>query len=213
MTDRQQPLIAIDVVPIGYDAASMTVQYGTAERLFAPFAGEQALPGVLLGADELLTEAAHRALRDKAGVPAGDVRHLTQIGAFDGPGRDPRDKAVSIAFIAIVTSHDTFELGWHEWAETPSLPFDHGTIVAAAKDVARTRLWTDPAFTQALTGDTFLTADAAAITSQVTGHTPAPANFHRTLTRNPALTSEQRTQGGAHGRSMTQWAWAGALRP
>ncbi len=57
---------------------------------------------MLLDAAERLADGARRALRTKAAIGTGAVRHLAQVGAFDGPSRDPRETAISIAFAAVV---------------------------------------------------------------------------------------------------------------
>ncbi|WIA99851.1 NUDIX domain-containing protein [Curtobacterium sp. MCBA15_012] len=98
---RDQPLIAIDVVPVSFTTGG-GLRVATARRANAPYAGREALPGVLLDAAERLADGARRALRTKTGIDAAAVRHLAQVGAFDGPERDPRDAAVSIAFLAVV---------------------------------------------------------------------------------------------------------------
>ncbi len=98
---RDQPLIAIDVVPVSFTVAE-GLRVATARRAYDPYAGREALPGVLLDAAERLADGARRALRTKAGIGTGAVRHLTQVGAFDGPSRDPRETAISIAFTAVV---------------------------------------------------------------------------------------------------------------
>lgn len=213
MTARQQPLIAIDVVPIAYDATMLGVLLGTAERQFAPFRGARALPGVLLGGEESLARAAGRALRDKARIRSGQVRHLVQIGAFDGPERDPRDRAISVAFLAVVEPDPSPQTVWAPWGQELSLPFDHGRIIAAARDVARTRIWTDQEFTRALTGRRFSTTDASAITARLTGVTPRPSNLPRMLAGIDGLAAVGK--GGstaAGGRPATIWEWHRDLR-
>ncbi len=92
---RDQPLIAIDVVPMSFTAGDGLL-VATARRPYDPYAGQEALPGVLLDGAELLADGARRALGTKTGIDAAAVRHLAQIGAFDGPERDPRSTAISI---------------------------------------------------------------------------------------------------------------------
>lgn len=227
VTTRDQPLIAIDVVPMSFSAAGLLV--ATARRQYDPYAGQEALPGVLLHPAERLTDAARRALRTKAGIGPETVRHLAQIGAFDGPERDPRDAAISIAFVAVVDAPAVVDAGavagsaavsgvasdasvlapsrarpsavWRDAARAESgLPFDHDRIIQAALDHARTRLWRDTALTQALLGPRFTTADAARLQTGLTGSAPDPGNLNRSLRTNAALVRSAEPAASAPGR-------------
>ncbi|MGN6409569.1 MAG: NUDIX domain-containing protein [Curtobacterium sp.] len=214
---RDQPLIAIDVVPVTF-ATSDGLRVATARRQFAPFAGQEALPGVLLDGTELLADGARRALRTKTGIDAAAVRHLAQVGAFDGPSRDPRDTAISIAFLAVlapaVAAPPTAAAPavWRRPdGDDPRLPFDHDAIIRAALDHVRTRIWRDLPLTHALLGDVFTTSDAAALHTALTGVQPDPGNTNRALRTNPALVRAEAptTAAGRGGRPPATWTWAG----
>lgn len=207
MTDieRDQPLIAIDVVPVSF-AEPGGLRFATAARRFAPFEGEQALPGVLLLGAEALVDAAHRALATKAGIRPGRVRHLAQLGAFDSRGRDPRSPAVSIAFVAVVDADAGEQLEWHR--APAGLPFDHGAIVATARDHLAARLWSDQPLTRALTGEVFTTPRAAALEEAVRGQKPHAGNFNRSLANTAAL-EKREPQAHGPGRPASTWAWRG----
>lgn len=218
---RDQPLIAIDVVPVSFTVAE-GLRVATARRAYDPYAGREALPGVLLDAAERLDDGARRALRTKAGIGTGAVRHLTQVGAFDGPSRDPRETAISIAFTAVVAP-DTASpaagaaaaLGggsavWHPLGGGDlGLPFDHDAIVGAALDQVRTRLWRDVPMTRALLGDVFPTSAAAALHAALHGTAPDAGNLNRALRTNPALarTDAAPTATGRGGRPPATWTW------
>ena len=201
--DRDQPLIAIDVVPVRVGPEG-EVLVGTSLRRFAPFAGEQALPGVLLLGAETLVDAAHRALGTKAGIRPSQVRHLAQLGAFDSPGRDPRSQAVSIAFVAVVGADAGEQVAWH--ATLPTLPFDHSAIVATAREHLATRLWSDLPLTRALTGEQFTTSTASAIETALRGTKPHAGNFNRALAGMAQL-GRLPAQAHGRGRPATTWAW------
>jgi ADP-ribose pyrophosphatase YjhB (NUDIX family) len=211
---RDQPLIAIDVVPMSF-AGSSGLRVATARRQYAPYAGQEALPGVLLDPAERLADGARRALGTKAGVKAAAVRHLTQVGAFDGPERDPRSTAISVAFAAVVDPGAVGAAGgaavWRlpDQGE-PRLPFDHDTIIRAALDHVRTRIWRDLPLTRALLGDVFTTSDAAQLQTALTGTTPDPGNTNRALRTNPALVRADLPApvAGRGGRPPVTWTWA-----
>lgn len=208
---RDQPLIAIDVVPMSFTTAD-GLRVATARRPYAPFAGREALPGVLLDAAERLVDGAGRALRTKTGIEAAAVRHLAQVGAFDGPSRDPRDAAISIAFLAVVAPAVDGPLAvWRPVVGAePGLPFDHDTIVAAAVGHVRTRLWRDVPMTRALLGEVFPTSAAAQLHATLHGSAPDAGNLNRSLRTNPALVraTVPATASTRGGRPPATWTWA-----
>lgn len=207
---RDQPLIAIDVVPVSFTTAD-GLRVATARRAYDPFAGLEALPGVLLDAAERLEDGARRALRTKTGIDAAAVRHLAQVGAFDGPSRDPRDAAISIAFLAVVAPGvDAPSAVWNPVGGAErGLPFDHDTIVRAALDQVRTRLWRDVPMTRALLGDVFPTSAAAVLHAALHGTAPDAGNLNRALRTNPALVRADAspTSTGRGGRPPATWTW------
>ena len=106
-------------------------------RNLEPFAGKWALPGGFVHLDESLEDAARRELSEEAGVKRV---FLEQLYTFGDPGRDPRERVVTIAYYALVdirdhrvrAATDAREAAWFPVAETPTLAFDHGQILAAA---------------------------------------------------------------------------------
>lgn len=67
------------------------------QRANHPHRGKWALPGGFVDIDEDLDVAAIRELEEETGIAVNDV---TQIGAYGTPGRDPRMRVVSIAYVA-----------------------------------------------------------------------------------------------------------------
>lgn len=138
--DFMQPLIAVDVVPIMIDPTGQPL-FILSRRKFEPYINQPALPGVLLDGRETLHEAAHRALATKAGLTANN---LVNVGFFDHPTRDPRTKAISIAFLAFVQVDDNtnFEIEYHnldsnieDETQYANVPFDHMNIISTARTV------------------------------------------------------------------------------
>lgn len=107
-----------------------------------PFKGVLALPGGYVHAqeDQDTRDAAARVLRDKAGIVSP---YLEQLATFSGPGRDPRGWSVSIAYFALVPPgvlpHGAPGQALMPVGSLPSLPFDHGRIVAAAVERLRSK--------------------------------------------------------------------------
>ncbi|MFD7657968.1 NUDIX domain-containing protein [Actinosynnema sp. NPDC059797] len=204
--------VSVDVLALRFDPDGRTVLLGVAPRAQEPFAGDLALPGVLLGRGERLRDAAHRAVRDKLGVPEGAITASGQLTTFDEPSRDPRGPTLSIALWATVdpgrlTGGPTT---WTPLADVPPLAFDHDRIVADCRPILADRLWRDPAFTAGLLGREFTTAQALDVTESLTGDRPYPANLGRIMERVPGLerTAQHAAAQPRGGRPPSVWRWA-----
>jgi 8-oxo-dGTP diphosphatase len=109
------------------------------KRKFEPFKNHWALPGGLVNNDEPLEEAARRELKEEAGI---EVNILEQFHAFGKPGRDPRNRVVSIAYTALVSKKDhslkadtdASEASWFNLNQLPELAFDHLEIIHRAME-------------------------------------------------------------------------------
>ena len=196
----KQPLVSIDVVPVRFNRKHSVLEFATGRRIFEPFLDHQALPGVLLGSGESISDAATRALESKVGLPSGISR---QLGAFDSTDRDPRGASISIAIISIQDSNATSpQAFWH--SNILKLPFDHEAIVASAMNKTRQAIWNDVEFTRGLLGESFTTADATAISSP----TPLASNAKRWFETWPYVRRVNGTvKKGAVGRPATTWEW------
>lgn len=113
-----------------------------------PFAGRWALPGGFVDIDEDLADAAYRELEEETGIGA-DAVHLEQLGAFGEPGRDPRGRMVSTAYLAVGADllevrggSDASDARWWPVVDAlgQELAFDHRTIIEAGLERARDRL-------------------------------------------------------------------------
>ncbi|MFO8008681.1 MAG: NUDIX hydrolase [Candidatus Brocadiia bacterium] len=107
-----------------------------------PYQGRWALPGGFVDEDEDLPDACARELLEEAGLrPAA----LAQIGAWGTPGRDPRGRNVSVAYLAVVrpsersarAGDDAAEARWFPVGDLPKTAFDHADIVAAGLEKLR----------------------------------------------------------------------------
>ena len=65
-----------------------------------PQIGKWTLPGGFVGMDEKSIDTARRVLEREAGVT--DDIYMEQLFTFDNPGRDPRTRVISIAYMALV---------------------------------------------------------------------------------------------------------------
>src|SRR5690606_21525386 len=94
------------LVHLAPDAAILTIRGGAFEVLLVrrgstPYEGGLALPGGFLEADETVDEAAARELREETGLSTEGAL-LEQVGVYSDPGRDPRRRVVSVAYVAMV---------------------------------------------------------------------------------------------------------------
>src|ERR1700752_614 len=125
------------------DLVVLTVRVGeflalTVRRKLDPYAGRWALPGGFVEAEEDLADAASRELSEEAGI--GSMRaHLEQLRSYGKPGRDPRGRVVTVAYLAMVpdpgdpvAGSDAEEATWKpvdRALRAGTLAFDHTAIL------------------------------------------------------------------------------------
>ena len=86
--------------------------------------------------DERLEAAVERELLEETGLVGRAVR---LVGAYSGPGRDPRGPTVSVAFLIEGRrsdprgSDDAAEACWWSLEGMPALAFDHDRMVRDAR--------------------------------------------------------------------------------
>ncbi len=102
-----------------------------------PFKDMWALPGGAVRPNEDLDDSAKRELEVSTGLSGV---YLEQLYTFGVPGRDPRERVISVAYYALVpterlhlpTASDTQAVGWFALDELPSLAFDHAEMAGVA---------------------------------------------------------------------------------
>jgi 8-oxo-dGTP diphosphatase len=112
------------------------------ERGHDPYEGHWALPGGHVDVGEASIDAAVRELREETGVHL-TADNLSQLGTWDTPGRDPRGRYVTVAYLAAVPTGTSVIAGddarTARWWPLDALPeqiaFDHADIlrIAAAR--------------------------------------------------------------------------------
>ncbi len=144
---RQNIKVSVDAVVFGYRNNTLNVLL--IKRDIAPFKNSWALPGGLVLEDESLEEAVVRELREETNVT---IDYLEQLYSFGKPKRDPRNRVISVAYVALVKpSHHTIkadtdvnDVAWFELQQLPELAFDHHTILEKAKKRLQSKLTYEP---------------------------------------------------------------------
>jgi 8-oxo-dGTP diphosphatase len=208
-------------VAITVDVVLLTVRNGRLSVLLVkrgshPFCGRWALPGGFVRADEDLDDAARRELEEETGV-AVEVTHLEQLRTYGTPGRDPRLRVVSVAYLGLVPDLPrpvgaTDETDARFWPvddlggeDGPTLALDHARIVADAVERARAKLEYTSLATS-LVDEPFTLADLRRVYEAVWGVNLHPANFRRKILATPGFvvsTGKERATGRG---------WAGLYR-
>jgi 8-oxo-dGTP diphosphatase len=130
-----RPAVTVDVVIVTRKKPHRVLLI---RRKHEPFAGKWALPGGFVDMEEPLDVAARRELKEETGVEAD---RLEQLQTFGDPGRDPRGRVISVAFLAVVNekrltpqaADDAADVGWFPLVRPPTLAFDHAAILAQAR--------------------------------------------------------------------------------
>lgn len=193
--------VSVDVLALRFDRSDRRLRLGLHRRTADPFAGQLALPGVLLLRGERIRDAAGRALAKIATVPMA----TGQLVTFDEPNRDPRGPTLSVATWAVVAGTGTGT--WTPLDQVTGLAFDHDRIVADCRPLLAGMLWRDVDFTRGLTGDDFTATDALALHTALAGAPPDRGNLNRTLAGIRGLTRTDRLASAGRGRPGAVWEW------
>jgi 8-oxo-dGTP diphosphatase len=198
-------------VAVTVDLVVLTVRDDTLAALLVrrgvpPFAGALALPGGFVRPQETLREAAVRELAEETG-PGFESVHLEQLASYGEPGRDPRMRVITVAYLALApqlptpqAGSDAAEAAWLPVARPPRLVFDHDEILADGIERARAKLEYTPLAT-AFCPPEFTVAQLRRVYEIVWGAALDPRNFHRKITGTPGfLIPTGATTAGDRGR-------------
>jgi 8-oxo-dGTP diphosphatase len=132
------PSVTTDCVIFGFDGIKLHVLL--VERGIEPYKGMWAFPGGFLKMDETAEEGALRELKEETDLSVG---YIDQFYTFTAPGRDPRERVITIAHYAIVRMQevkggdDAARARWFAIDDIPPLAFDHDRILRKAMETLR----------------------------------------------------------------------------
>ncbi|MDO7743854.1 MAG: NUDIX hydrolase [Pedobacter sp.] len=138
-TTETKMLLAVDCIIFGFDGENLKILL--IKRGFEPEKDKWSLMGGFIEENESLDEAANKILLQLTGL---DGVYLEQLQAFGTPGRDPKERVVSVAYFALIDIHkyetqlnDRYHAEWFPVNEMPKLIFDHEEMVEIAKKKIR----------------------------------------------------------------------------
>ena len=175
--------------------------------------------------DESLSAAAVRQLREETGIRA-DRLYLEQLATYGEPGRDPRGRVISTAYLALVPNLPAPTAGGDAtaaaiWsaeqilADPGRLAFDHHRVLADGVERARAKLEYTPLAT-AFCGREFTVAELRRVYEVVWGTAIDPRNFHRKVTSTAGFveaTGRTSTRDGGRPAQLYRAGPAQALHP
>jgi ADP-ribose pyrophosphatase YjhB (NUDIX family)/nucleoside phosphorylase len=187
----QPPSVLLTVDLVILTLRDMRLHVLLVQRGVEPYEGMMALPGGFIRDEtEHILAAARRELSEETGLDA-DMLHLEQFGVYGDPGRDPRGRVASIAYLAIMprlpeptAGTDAADARWVLAEDVLTarlgLAFDHHRIVADGVERERGKLEYS-ALATAFCGPTFTLSDLQQVYEAVWGMRLDPRNFSRKI--------------------------------
>lgn len=164
-----RPGVTTDCVVFGFDGQALKVLL--VKRGREPFRGRWATPGGFLEPDEEAPQGALRELREETGL---DIAEVWEVAPFTRPGRDPRERVISLVYMALTCpapvrgGDDAAEARWFAVNALPDLAFDHAEVVLQSRIALRRRSFLSPLGRNVLP-PTFTPAQLAALYGAVRG--------------------------------------------
>jgi 8-oxo-dGTP diphosphatase len=138
-------------------------------------------------------------------VDLTDIAYLEQLETRSDVDRDPRERSIATAYLALVSSDLNPSLPsdteWFAVDELPPTAFDHASIIQSGRERLRAKLtYTNVGY--ALAPDVFSIAELRAIYAACLGHAVTATNLQRVLSRRNIIetTSAVSTPSASGGR-------------
>ncbi len=199
--DYPHPAVTADVAMFTFEDDQLKVLL--IQRGRPPEEGEWAIPGGFVNIDESLKRAAWRELNEETGVHAA---YLRQLGAFGHPDRDPRERIITVAYVALLpidrlhieAGSDAMDAKLFPVTELPELAFDHAKILRRCLERLQ-QYFTDPSTALHLLPETFTMSQLRRVHEQVLGEALDKRNFSKKMQASGLVTPTGEQQKlGAH---------------
>jgi len=136
MPAYERSLIAVDPVIFTIMQDHLLVLLRQREK--EPFKGRFELLGGLVQKDETAEQALARKLTEVLGT---NRVYFSQFHTFTSPSRDPRERTISVGFIALVNAEKVSSgKRWHSIGSLPPVAFDHKDIIQEAAQYLKLHL-------------------------------------------------------------------------
>ena len=130
MAEYEKSRIAVDAVIFTIHECKLKVFLHIREK--EPFKDKKELPGGLLHPNETADETLNRKINETLGIKK---IFFNQFFTFTEPKRDPRERTVSIGYIAMIDNHKINDFSkWYDYSSIKDLAFDHLEIVKKARE-------------------------------------------------------------------------------
>ena len=193
-----RPSVAVDILPFTQETGRLKIIM--VKRGKPPFKDAWALPGGFMRINESADEAAMRELEEETGMKASRIE---QLYTFSDPGRDPRMRVLSVAYLCIIaegpislaagtdaSEAEVFTVADRNPLELIStsgavihednLAFDHAEIIRTALARMEGKAWyTDIAFAFLRDRESFTYKELMYAFEAVLGKPQVPSNFRR----------------------------------
>lgn len=141
--DYARPMVTVDAVLLRLCEGEL--QALLIKRAQAPHKGKWALPGGFINMNETLEQSIQREVAEETGVT--EIRFLTRLDVYGDPGRDPRGRVITVAFMGILPADtearagdDAAEAIWMPVESVPEkMAFDHDKMISDALELVMTR--------------------------------------------------------------------------